>query len=328
MDEIFDVLVVGQEGRIGYEAAVFAASLRRSDPDFAGRLIVAEPQPGPLWHSDPRIADPALRALLGDLGAQIVPFASRHFGSEYPYGNKIEALRVMDPGRPFVFFDSDTLITAPLGAVPFDFDRPSASLRRENTWPRIELYGPSLADIWGALYRQFDLDFAASLDPGHPEHFWKRYSYFNAGFYYHRSAPRFGALFERYARTIRDAPPPELVLQELDPWLDQIALPLVIHALGGGLDALPPGHLDGAASCHYRSFPLLYARESDATVELLETVLAPNPIKKVLKAYEPLRKIVYQGKGRILRDLFDRDALPRREAAIRNRIKREKLWLR
>jgi hypothetical protein len=44
--------------------------------------------------------------------------------------------------------------------------------------------------------------------------------------------------------------------------LDQVALPLVIHGLGGGRDALPSGFLDGTHSCHYRLMPLLFARES------------------------------------------------------------------
>ena len=81
-------------------------------------------------------------------------------------------------------------------------------------------------------------------------------------------------------------------------------------------------------SCHYRLFPLLYARGSDRVVEMLEQVTAPNPVKKVLKDYEPLKKIVFQGKGKKVRAMFDRSDLPRREAAIRSKIKAEKLWLR
>ena len=122
--QAFNVMIVGQDGRLGYEAALFAASLRQSDPDFAGRLFVAEPQPGPLWKSDPRISSPELRALLADLDAEIVPFESRSFGSRYPQGNKIEGLFALPKGEPFVFFDTDTLVTGPLSSVPFDFDRP------------------------------------------------------------------------------------------------------------------------------------------------------------------------------------------------------------
>ena len=131
-----------------------------------------------------------------------------------------------------------------------------------------------------------------------------------------------------YARSVRDNPPPELVCQSLNPWLDQVVLPLVIHGLGGGRDTLPDGMLDGSVTCHYRLLPLLYAREDDAVVEALEEVAAPNKIKKVLKAYEPMKRMIYQKRGHKVRALFDRDNLPRKEQAIRNRIKSEGFWMR
>ncbi len=81
-------------------------------------------------------------------------------------------------------------------------------------------------------------------------------------------------------------------------------------------------------TCHYRHFPLLYARESDRVVEVLETVAAPNRIKKVLKGHEPIKRMVYQGRGRKLRAMFDRDNLPRKEQAIRNRIRAAGFWMR
>jgi hypothetical protein len=200
-------------------------------------------------------------------------------------------------GEPFVFFDSDTLILDDLAQVPFDFDRPSASLRVEGTWPKIELYGPGYTAIWKSLYDRFGVEFESSLDLTQPDEYWRRYLYFNAGFFYYRCPHVFGKRFLQIARGIRDDPPEELVCQALDPWLDQVALPLVIHDLGGGRDALAPGWLDGSHSCHYRLLPLLYAREGDRVVEILETVAAPNRIKKVLKAYEPMKRMIFQGKG-------------------------------
>ncbi|MEO0359218.1 MAG: hypothetical protein AAF386_13200, partial [Pseudomonadota bacterium] len=97
---------------------------------------------------------------------------------------------------------------------------------------------------------------------------------------------------------------------------------------GGGRDALPAGHLDGSVTCHYRMLPLLYARENDTVVETLETVLAPNKIKKVVKAYDPIKRMVYQGRGHKVRALFDQNNLPRKEKQIRNTIKREGFWMR
>lgn len=323
----FNVVVVGQSGRLGYEALLFAASLRHSSPNFSGRLLVAEPQPGLLWPNDPRIK-PDIREALEALGAEIVPFQSRHFGNAYAYGNKIEMLSALPKGEPFVFFDTDTLVTGDLMDVPFDFDRPSASLRREGTWPQPPLYGVGYTEIWKALYDRFGLDFQSSLDLSQPDEYWQRYLYFNAGFFYYKCPHEFGKRFLKYALSIRADVPPELACQSLDPWLDQIVLPLVIHGLGGGRDALPEGYLDGATTCHYRVFPMLYARESDETIETLKAVAAPNKIKKVLKGYDPIKRNVYQNRGEKVRALFDQDNLPRREQMIRNRIKSEGFWMR
>ncbi len=324
----FNIVVIGQNNRLQYEALLFAASLRHSSPNFAGRLFVAVPQPGPRWHQDPRIHNEDVLKALSQLDAEILPFDSHVFGDNYPYGNKIEALLSMPEGEPFVFFDTDTLITGDLGSVPFDFNRPSASLKVEGTWPKPTLYGPGFDGIWSALYRRFGLDFESSLDTRQPVDYWRRYLYFNAGYFFYSCPRTFGARFLEYARTIRDEDIPEMAGQNLNPWLDQVALPLVIHSFGGARDALPPGLLDGAVSCHYRLFPLLYARESDRVIEVLETVATPNRVKKVLKGYDPIKKLVIQGKGHKIRDLFDRENLPQREQAIRNTIRSKGLWMR
>jgi len=324
----FNILAIVQGGRLQYEAVIFAASLAASNPNLNATLYLAEPKAGPNWEKDPAIDSPAVRELLQRLGANIVQFESEHFGSSYPYGNKIEALKALPKGERFVFFDTDTLFTGKLSDVPFDFSRPTASMKREGSWPEIELYGPGYSDIWRALYDRFGLDFESSLDLSHPDEYWERYLYFNAGFFFYSCPHEFGDLFLKYALDVRDNPLPELVCQSLDPWLDQVVLPLVIHKLGGGRHTLPEGLLDGSVTCHWRVLPLLYARESDAAVKTLEQVLAPNKIKKVIKEYEPVRKMVFQGRGTRVRALFDRDNLPKKEKQMRNMIKKNRLWLR
>ena len=325
----FNVMIVGQQGRLMYEAVLFAASLRHSDPDFAGRLFVAEPQPGKEWQHDPQIRNDAVRALLTDTyGAEILPFASRHFGEKYVYGNKIEALLALPKGEPFVFFDTDTLVTGKLSAVPFDFDRPSASLRVEGTWPQPDLYGPGYAGIWKSLYDRFGLKFETTLDLTQPDEYWRRYLYFNAGWFFFRCPHEFGQRFLDYALAIRSDPGEALAAQTLDPWLDQVALPLVIHSFGGARQTIPKGLLDGEVTCHYRTLPLLYARESDHVVKTLEEVTAPNKVKKVIKQYDPIKRMVFQNRGAKVRALFDRANLPRREQVIRNQIKKAGFWMR
>jgi hypothetical protein len=325
--QAFNLLAVVQGGRLGYEALLLAASLRATNPGFAGTLYLAEPQPGPLWDRDPRLTDPALRARLAELGAVFLPFESRVFGASYPYGNKIEALSAL-PEAPFLFLDTDTLITGDLSSVSFDFSRPAASMRREGTWPQIELYGPGYAEIWKSLYDRFGLEYESSLDLSQPAEYWQRHLYFNAGWFFHQSPARFGARFLAYAREIRDNRPAALVCQELYPWLDQIALPLVIHSLGGGRPG--PGHagLDGGVTCHYRNLSLLYAREGDPAVAVLEALAEVKENRRLLRDWPQVKQLVYQKGGRKARALFDRAALPHREQVIRNTLKREGLWLR
>lgn len=325
--ETVNVLIVGQMGRLAYEALLFALSLRRNTTGDRFKLFVAEPRPGPKWNSDPGIRPQPLREMIEAQGATFLAFDSVHFGSDYPYGNKIEALFALPAGEPFVFFDTDTLVTGDLGEVPFDFSKPSASLRVEGTWPQIELYGPGYGEIWKALYDRFGLDFESSLDLGQPDEYWRRYLYFNAGYFYHKCPHVFGQCFLDMALSIWKDPPPQLACQQLTPWLDQIALPLVIHKLGGGRNALAPGYLDGRTTVHYRNMPLLYARESDAVVELLEEITAPNPVKRLLKDYEPFKRMIYQNRGQKVRALFDRDHLPSREQPIRQKIKKNGFWM-
>ncbi|MCP5087144.1 MAG: hypothetical protein GY952_10125 [Rhodobacteraceae bacterium] len=324
----FNVFAIVQGGRLQFEAILFVATFLHKNPSFKGRLILGEPQPGERWDSDPRISDPEVRRLLLDMGAEIMPFSNPAFGSRYPNGNKIVGLTALPEGEPFVFFDTDTVFAGRINAVPFDFHRPSASMKREATWPEVELYGPGYSEMWRSLYDKFELDFESSLDKSQPDEYWRRYLYFNAGWFFYKDPGEFATWFLHYATEIEREPPWQIETQELDPWLDQVALPLVIHKLGGGRDIIPPGLLDGEVSCHYRYLPLLYARESDAVVEVLEKAVAPNPIKKVLKKYEPARRLIYQGKGQELRAMFDRENLPRKEKALRQQIKKARMWWR
>ncbi|MBL4927738.1 hypothetical protein [Fuscibacter oryzae] len=321
----FNIVAVVQAGRLSYEALLLAASLRASAPGFQGKLFLAEPG-GPLWPQDPRLTNPALRAALEGLGATFLPFQNCVFGASYPHGNKIEALLAL-PDEPFLFLDTDTLVTGDLAAVPFDFARPSASMRREGTWPTVPLYSTHEA-IWGALYARFGLDIAPTLDLSEPADHWRRFLYFNAGWFFHASPKAFGERFLTIARTIRDDTPPELAAQELFPWLDQIALPLVVQSFGGGRPGPELAGLDGDVTCHYRSLPLLYARESDRAVEVLEEVASQKELRRLLRDHEPARELIYKNRGRKIREMFDRADLPRREQAIRARIREAGLWLR
>jgi hypothetical protein len=95
-------------------------------------------------------------------------------------------------GEPFVFFDSDTLVTGPVRGIPFNFERPSASMQRDGTWPVFELHGPGYTATWRAFHDCFGLDFESSLDPAQPDEYWESYLHFNAGWFFHRCPREFG----------------------------------------------------------------------------------------------------------------------------------------
>lgn len=324
----FQLLLIGQGQRIGLQALLFVASLRHSAPDWTGSLIVAEPQPQAAWQGHDTLMPDPIRGALQELGAQIVPFVASRFGADYPYGNKIEALSILSPDLPFVFFDSDTLITGPIERLQWDFARPSASMRRTGTWPEPPPYGPGYGQIWKSLYDRFGLDFASSLDMEQPDEHWERYLYFNAGWFMGQDAARFGSLFADWAQAILADPGEALACQSLDPWLDQITLPLVIHALGGGRPDARLAGLDGWASCHYRNLPLLYARESDRVLELVETLARHPLIEPVLRKDGAAQRLIYEGQGRqTIRPLFAEDDPPAPEPAIRRRLRQAGLWL-
>jgi hypothetical protein len=83
--QAFNILIVGQSGRLQYEALLFAASLRHASPAFSGRLIVAMPRFGPAWNRNPEITNVQVLAALDRLGAEIRPFDAEVFGESYPH---------------------------------------------------------------------------------------------------------------------------------------------------------------------------------------------------------------------------------------------------
>jgi len=179
--------------------------------------------------------------LIAELGAEFIAFDNKIFGESYPYGNKIECLKAIPNDKPFLFFDSDTLILDELCDVPFDFSRPTASLRRTATWPQPLGPGHHYADIWKDCYDICGVDYTSSLDEQFSAQDWRRYLYFNASFFFYESPTKFGARFLEFAQKIKNSTRPRITRQSLDPWLDQVVLPMVIHSFGGGKTHTCPG---------------------------------------------------------------------------------------
>ncbi|MDS9467770.1 hypothetical protein RGQ15_09345 [Paracoccus sp. MBLB3053] len=322
----FNILIVAQNGRLAREAVLFAASLRRNSPKWSGRLIVAEPTGDGAWQGvNTRLSDRE-RGVLQDLDAEIVPLHAQAFGRDYPNGNKIEALELLPPAEPFLFFDTDTVVLGELSDLGIDFQRPCASMRRTGTWPIPPLYGPGYSAIWKSLYDRFSLDFSTTLDLAQPDEHWERYLYFNAGWFTGDDPREFGRRFREWAIAIRDEPGDELACQSLYPWLDQIVLPLVIHSFAGGRPGPEMAGLDGHLTCHYRNLSLLYAREADDIVTLVEELILDPLIAPVFAEDEAVQRLVLDGMGREkLRPMFEQNAA-QPEQNIRHKLKRAELW--
>jgi hypothetical protein len=160
----FNVVVVAQDGRLQYEAALFCASFRAAMPDCPGRLLdgraAARAEMGPrsphLGRGRARAAggargrDPALRD--ATISASLPLWQQDRAAAGPARGRALRLLRQRhaDHRRP--------------GRGALRFRPPFGLARREGTWPRIELYGPGYTAIWKSLYDRFGLDFESSLD--------------------------------------------------------------------------------------------------------------------------------------------------------------------
>ena len=268
------------------------------------------------------------RDLIAELGAKFIAFDNKIFGESYPYGNKIECLTAIPYDKPFLFFAIDTLILDELSDVPFDFSRPTASLRRIATWTQPLGPGHHFADIWKDCYDIFGVNYTSSLDDQFSAQDWRRYLYFNAGFFFHESPTKLGARFLEFAQRIKNSTHPRITRQSLDPWLDQVVLPMVIHSFGGGRYTLARRLLDAKISCHYRRIPLLYAREDDRVITKLERLVNQAHIRARLSQHPAFQRMIYQKQGRRLRGMIDRSHQPTSEVALYNKLKALGYWIR
>lgn len=321
-------MLVGQNGRLEFEVILFLASLRANSPKFAGQVFIAEPRFNQAWTNNPMIRSQHTRNLIAELGAEFIAFDNKVFGESYPYGNKIECLTVLPNDKPFLFFDSDTLILDELCDVPFDFSRPTASLRCTATWPQPLGPGHHYADIWKDCYDICGVDYPSSLDEQFSAQDWRRYLYFNASFFFYENPNKFGARFLEFAQRIKTSTRPRITRQSLDPWLDQVVLPMVIHSFGGGKHTLARGWLDAKTSCHYRRIPLLYAREDDRVIAKLEQLADQSNIRARLSQHPAFQRMIYQKQGRRLRGMIDRSHQPISEVALRHKLKALGYWIR
>ena len=107
----FNILAVGQSGRLQYEAVLLAASLRAFDPGFAGTLYIAEPQPSARWPEDPRIKAGPVRDLLVELGRGFPAVRKPGLRAELSLWQQDRGAGGAAGSAPFCVLDTDTLVT-------------------------------------------------------------------------------------------------------------------------------------------------------------------------------------------------------------------------
>ena len=306
---------------------LFLASLRANSPKFEGRVFIAEPRPNQAWTMNPMIRSQHTRDLIAELGAEFIAFDNKIFGESYPYGNKIECLTAIPNDKPFLFFDSDTLILDELCDVPFDFSRPTASLRRTATWPQPLGPGHHYADIWKDCYDICGVDYTSSLDEQFSAQDWRRYLYFNASFFFYESPTKFGALPRVCPKDQKQHAPSDHPTI-FRPLAGPSGFAHGYSQLWGGRHTLARGWLDAKTSCHYRRIPLLYAREDDRVITTLERLANQAHIRARLSQHPAFQRMIYQKQGRRLRGMIDRSHQPTSEVALCNKLKAFGYWIR
>ena len=120
----------------------------------------------------------------------------------------------------------------------------------------------------------------------------------------------------------------DVARQSLDPWLDQIVLPLVIHSFGGGRPGAGLAGLDGDVTWHYRNLPLLYARSPRRAIDEFEAIAALPEIAPLLSGWTAAERLIRAGQGRAtVRPMFADYPPHAPERGIRKRLKQAELWL-
>jgi hypothetical protein len=266
---------VAHGGELEVKAAILACSLRKAFGN-AISIIVAHPASDHPWE---RVSD-ASRRLFQSLSIPLLPIENP-FGSRYPIGNKFAALALGPESGHTLFLDSDMIC---LNAFDLDSLRAvDAALK-----PADMALVCRDAEYWQRLYAHAGLDLAdARVVTTCTEEVMP--AYFNAGFIFVRNARCFASRWLAIAQSIDGD---ETVSHKM-PWLDQLALPVALQAIGYRVKVLDerfnfPLHLKPLQSdrnlpmlCHYHDFGS-FLREP----KLLEH------LKVLLNSFQELRDVL------------------------------------
>lgn len=104
---------------------------------------------------------------------------------------------------PKTFFHNKDFLELLKG--PYTFFREA-----DNFWPKIELYGPSLDEIWDSVVKFSGGSFAKWTVKGQPVNYWRRYPAASPRLFYAENAKEFCEKFDAYSRKFIEEIPAEL----------------------------------------------------------------------------------------------------------------------
>ena len=297
---MWNVAIVAQRGRIAYQALLCAASIRAHHSADDIRVYICVPNYTRRWKTDPGLDDVELVEAFRRYDCEITPFDNADFGSRYPHSNKFYAILSLPADEPFMFLDSDTIVAGSMRA-DIDFARPV--LRpAQSTWPVKRRGSPSIGAIWRSLYDFFGLDPAPYFDAERGDKKHQCYPYYNAGLMYYERSGIFGSTMLQMAKRLWRKQPDALRRQPLNPWLDQIVLPLVLAKFG--VPRIERRDLLYKPTLHYR-VPALLLLESGRAFKVFDSLSRQPGLVSVL-SHDPGFRYYLSEEGReVVQRTFD-----------------------
>lgn len=302
-----------------FEVLITCACVAHDDDVVQNLTVFAQKQSA----GDPTVFQ-SISKLIQGFGAGINADGLNGFGNDLWTSLPLLGLRHVKDG-PFVAMDPGTLV---FQKNAFDLGTNFASTAVMPQWPEEHLYGPEKSVVWQSVFEFASADLAGQLDTNYHAKSWKHWPHLDGKIVTGSDAAAFAKAYADFSKELLNAPPEAIETQEIRSQLRRIALPVVMAKLGAGPqdygDAV--ARFDGVFPANRLAY--IYAAAPEAAIDHLEASVAPNPIKKVLKLYEPAKRLIYQGKGRDIRKRFynPNGQDPRK---LMKRLKRNtKFWVR
>jgi len=305
-----------RNGASMYEALITAACMKDLADLLARLKVFHQPQSG--------AGDDTFQAVIrafDALGVQMDPNGGEGFGDDLWRSLPFFGLRSLSD-TSFVVVDPGTI---PFGTAAFDDTHIYASRSVVPTWPKEHLYGAPRQEIWRGLFETFNVPIDPVLNPSVHDSGWRHWPHLDGRLVAGENAKAFGDMFAETAKHLLKDDIDILATQDVRAKLRQAVLPLVFAQQGHSAQGFGNPEQDFKHVFPASRLAYFYTAAPDEAVDHLEASVSPNPIKKVLKLYEPAKRLIYQGKGRDLRTRFyEPDGQDPRRLA--RRLKRHTNW--